>query len=112
MALTFTMVSGACIGCRERKETSTNSPARTLQQSTNTTVKWPDNVAGRFFVMSSCIDCDLGEETAPAHFKRNEKEGYAFVYNQPASEAELNLCVKAAEGCPVEAIVDTVKQPK
>jgi len=79
MGLTFTMLSGACIGCREREDTSSTVTTPILPQRTNTAVKWADNVAGRFFVTNTCIDCDLCKETAPANFRRNEKEAHAFV---------------------------------
>jgi ferredoxin len=107
LELTFTALSGACIGCREREGASSTVTTPALPQGTNSAVKWPENVAGRFFVTNLCIDCDLCKDAAPANFKRNEKEGYAFVYKQPASDTEMKVCLEAAEGCPVEAIVDT-----
>ncbi|MFM9016496.1 MAG: ferredoxin, partial [Verrucomicrobiota bacterium] len=41
--------------------------------------KRPDNVAGKFYVDSQCIDCDLCRETAPKFFTRNEDVGVASV---------------------------------
>ena len=52
--------------------------------------KTPLNVPGKFYVDSSCIDCDLCRETAPENFGRDDDEA----------------CVEAMEGCPVEAIGD------
>ncbi|MDQ8194849.1 ferredoxin [Coraliomargarita sp. SDUM461004] len=72
--------------------------------------KWPENVNGKFYVDEQCIDCDLCRETAPENFTRNEDGGYSFVYKQPTSEEELELCVEALEGCPVEAIGDDGEQ--
>lgn len=66
--------------------------------------KWPDNVKGKFYVDEQCIDCDLCRETAPACFTRNDDGGYSFVYKQPETEEERELCKEALEGCPVEAI--------
>ncbi len=66
--------------------------------------KYPDNTAGKFYVDDQCIDCDLCRETAPDNFTRNEEGGYSFVYKQPTSQDELDLCIEAMEGCPVEAI--------
>ena len=63
-----------------------------------------ENVAGDFYVDSTCIDCDLCRETAPANFKRNDDGGHSYVYKQPESDAETALCKEAMEGCPVEAI--------
>jgi ferredoxin len=68
--------------------------------------KYPENVAGKFYVDNQCIDCDLCRETAPDNFKRNEDGGYSYVYKQPASPEEEGRCKEAKEGCPVEAIGD------
>lgn len=68
--------------------------------------RYEDNIAGRYFVDSNCIDCDLCRETAPSNFGRNDDGGYSFVYKQPESEDEEAQCKEAMEGCPVEAIGD------
>lgn len=68
--------------------------------------KYPENMAGKYFVDNQCIDCDLCRETAPDNFKRNEDGGYSFVYKQPESPEEEARCKEAKEGCPVEAIGD------
>ena len=69
------------------------------------------NSAGRFYVTTACIDCDLCRETAPAFFARSEDTGFSYVQNQPNTDAEINLCIEAAEGCPVEAIGHNGDQP-
>ena len=66
--------------------------------------KVPENVAGRFFVDATCIDCDLCRETAPANFTRLDDEGYSYVFNQPSTPEEEEACRVAMEECPVEAI--------
>jgi len=66
--------------------------------------KWAENVEGAFYVDEQCIDCDLCRETAPDNFTREEDGGYSYVYKQPENDVELELCVEAMEGCPVEAI--------
>lgn len=66
----------------------------------------PENVPGKWYVDSSCIDCDVCRTTAPDNFKQNEDEGYSFVYKQPENDDELALCEEAKAGCPVEAIGD------
>jgi ferredoxin len=66
--------------------------------------KYPDNVAGRYYVDDQCIDCDLCRETAPDNFTRNEDGGYSYLYKQPTSPEDETLCKEAMEGCPVEAI--------
>jgi ferredoxin len=65
-----------------------------------------ENVAGKFYVDSQCIDCDLCRETAPNNFARAEDEGYSYVFKQPENDEEIAQCREAMEGCPVEAIGD------
>jgi ferredoxin len=66
----------------------------------------PENIGGRYFVDEQCIDCDLCRETAPNNFKRQEDNGYSYVYKQPESDEEEQQCREALENCPVEAIGD------
>ena len=63
-----------------------------------------ENVPGKFYVDSQCIDCDLCRETAPNNFTRAEDQGYSYVCKQPENDEELAQCREAMEGCPVEAI--------
>jgi|TARA_R110002050_G_scaffold10373_9_gene35490 ferredoxin len=70
------------------------------------TDKYELNVEGKFYVDEQCIDCDLCRETAPRNFTREEDEGYSYVYKQPENDEELESCIEAMDGCPVEAIGD------
>ena len=63
-----------------------------------------ENVTGKFYVDSQCIDCDLCRETAPNNFTRAEDEGYSYVFKQPEGAEEIAQSREAMEGCPVEAI--------
>lgn len=64
------------------------------------------NVPGKFYVDSSCIDCDLCRETAPDFFDRDEDEGLSIVIKQPVTDDEIASCTEALEGCPVQSIGD------
>ena len=66
--------------------------------------RYPENIAGAYYVDNQCIDCDLCRETAPNSFKLNDDGGYSFVYKQPDSPEDQKLAKEAMEGCPVEAI--------
>tara|TARA_R100000329_G_C7597317_1_gene211824 strand:- start:660 stop:914 length:255 start_codon:yes stop_codon:yes gene_type:complete len=68
--------------------------------------KYEDNVPGKYYVDTQCIDCDLCRETAPENFTRNEDGGYSYVYKQPDNDEQEELCKEAMDGCPVEAIGD------
>ena len=54
--------------------------------------KYPENVAGKYYVDNQCIDCDLCRETAPANFARNEDGGYSYVTKQPENDEEEKQC--------------------
>jgi ferredoxin len=64
----------------------------------------PENVAGKFYVDSQCIDCDVCRVTAPENFQRSEEKGYSYVYRQPDTPEEQAQCEEAMDCCPVEAI--------
>ena len=64
----------------------------------------PENTPGKFYVDRQCIDCDVCRDTAPANFTRDDDNGYSYVYKQPETAAELELCDEAFTACPVEAI--------
>jgi ferredoxin len=66
--------------------------------------KVPENVAGRFYVDATCIDCDLCRETAPRNFTRNDDDRRSYVIHQPTGPEEEAACQTALEECPVEAI--------
>lgn len=68
--------------------------------------KLPENVSGKFYVDHNCIDCDVCRDTSPNNFTRNDENGYSFVYKQPETPEELQLCKEARDACPVEAIGD------
>ncbi|NJM52328.1 MAG: ferredoxin [Blastocatellia bacterium] len=68
--------------------------------------KLKDNVRGKFYVDRQCIDCDVCRDTAPKNFTRNDENGYSFVYKQPETKEEIELCEEARDACPVEAIGD------
>ncbi len=70
----------------------------------NKSDKHAENVTGKFYVDSQCIDCDLCRETAPDFFKRDDDGGYSVVFKQPTAQEDIDKCMEALEGCPVEAI--------
>ncbi len=72
----------------------------------NLTARKPENVAGRFYVDSTCIDCDQCRDLAPAVFRRDEETGQSFVYRQPETAEEISLAREALETCPSESIGD------
>ncbi len=68
--------------------------------------KVAENVAGKFYVDSQCIDCGLCKDVAPENFAHQEEAGYMYVSRQPVNEEQEAQCVEAKESCPVEAIGD------
>ena len=55
--------------------------------------KLPDNVDGRYFVDSECIDCDACRETAPQNFMRQQEVTSLTIVWFAHSE---ELCEQAA----------------
>lgn len=60
------------------------------------------NVAGNFFVDSTCIDCDTCRQLAPKSFE--EVGDYSAVTTQPGTELELHQAYQALLACPVGSI--------
>src|SRR5260221_10985931 len=66
-----------------------------------------ENVAGDFFVDSSCIDCDACRQIAPNVF--HEAGDQSGVFHQPETDAELLAAQKALVACPTGSIGDLRK---
>ena len=49
----------------------------------------PDNIPGRYYIDTSCIDCDQCRALAPEFFSRNEDSGLTFVSQQPLSAEDV-----------------------
>jgi glyoxylase-like metal-dependent hydrolase (beta-lactamase superfamily II)/ferredoxin len=60
-----------------------------------------ENVAGDFYVDSTCIDCDLCRQIAPDTF--TDIGDQSVVYHQPAAEQEF-AALKAIVTCPTASI--------
>lgn len=70
----------------------------------NKSDKYPQNVRGKYYVDTSCIDCDLCRSVAPNNFTRNDDGGHSIVYKQPKNSSEERQCKEALSSCPVDAI--------
>jgi len=74
------------------------------------TEKFAENAPGRFYVSRVCIGCTLCAEIAPASFKENTDlelaVGNSYVYRQPETSEEEQLCREAMDACPASAIRD------
>jgi ferredoxin len=64
----------------------------------------PDNVPGRYYIDSSCIDCDQCRVIAPELFGRNAETGLSYVQRQPVTEGEIALAEEALTTCATESI--------
>ena len=60
------------------------------------------NVAGNFYVDSTCINCDTCRQLAPESFE--EIEEYSAVTNQPVGEEQVHEAYQALLACPVGSI--------
>jgi glyoxylase-like metal-dependent hydrolase (beta-lactamase superfamily II)/ferredoxin len=63
-----------------------------------------ENVAGDFFVDSSCIDCDLCRQIAPETFSQTGDQ--SAVHRQPRQPEQVFDALKALVTCPTASIGD------
>lgn len=70
----------------------------------NLSDRHPENVAGSWYVDTSCISCGLCGEYAASSFKSSADGSQHIVYHQPVGDAELTAADDAKENCPVDAI--------
>jgi glyoxylase-like metal-dependent hydrolase (beta-lactamase superfamily II)/ferredoxin len=71
-------------------------------------LKISENVAGDFFVDSTCIDCDACRLIAPTVFR--DIGDQSAVYHQPESGEELLAAQRALISCPTASIGDVAKR--
>ena len=67
------------------------------------TERLPTNVAGAYYVDSTCIDCDQCRVMAPEFFGRTD-DGLSFVQRQPLTPEEIALVEETAEACATASI--------
>ena len=69
----------------------------------------PENVGDDFFVDSSCIDCDLCRQLAPATFARTDRRAQSYVHAQPQDGDGEHRALMALVTCPTSSIGTTRK---
>ena len=68
----------------------------------NPTKRLTTNIAGNFFVDSTCINCDTCRQLAPKSFE--EVGDYSAVLHQPESDQQVHQAYQALLACPVGPI--------
>lgn len=74
----------------------------------NVEKRLPGNVAGDFFVDSSCIDCDACRQLAPEVF--SDAGSASVVFHQPLNTVETRHTLMALVACPTASIGSLVPQ--
>lgn len=64
----------------------------------------PGNVAGAYYVDSTCIDCDQCRAIAPQFFSRCDDCGLSIVHRQPETADEIALVDEAIAACATSSI--------
>jgi ferredoxin len=64
----------------------------------------PGNAVGRYYVDSSCIDCDQCRAMAPEYFTRDANAGTSLVVRQPQTPEEIAEIEEALTACAVASI--------
>ncbi|MGL1936515.1 MAG: ferredoxin [Fibrobacterales bacterium] len=67
-------------------------------------LKFEDNVPGKWYVDSECTGCELCTDHAPDNFEMSDDGGNSLVIKQPENEEEIEAMEAAMEECPVESI--------
>ncbi|HMF58001.1 MAG TPA: ferredoxin [Pyrinomonadaceae bacterium] len=71
--------------------------------------EWPKkhslNVQGRYYVTEACAACEACQDAAPNIFRLGE-EALTYIFKQPATPEEEQLCRQALLDCPMGAIRD------
>lgn len=70
----------------------------------NFTERLSANIAGAYYVDSSCIDCDQCRLNAPLTFAREDGLGLSVVHRQPVSADEIEAAEEARLSCPSDSI--------
>jgi ferredoxin len=68
------------------------------------TERLPANATGRYYVDSSCIDCDQCRAMAPEFFTRDADNGISLVGRQPTTPEEIAAVEEAMSACAVGSI--------
>ncbi len=63
----------------------------------------PQNCAGKYYVDTSCIDCDQCRALAPKFFGRTE-EGMSYLLKQPVTPEEIASVEEAMDACATTSI--------
>ncbi len=61
------------------------------------------NATGRYYVDSTCIDCDQCRALAPEIFGRTE-DGLSYVLRQPVTAEEIAATDEALDACATQSI--------
>jgi ferredoxin len=64
-----------------------------------------NNCSGKYYVDSTCIDCDQCRVQAPEFFGRSD-DGFSFVKRQPVTAEEVALMDETIASCATSSIGD------
>lgn len=65
-------------------------------------IKMAKNVAGKYYVDTTCVGCGQCVDIAGDYFA--EENGEMYVKAQPTTDEGKALCEQALSSCPVESI--------
>src|SRR6266404_9236022 len=71
----------------------------------NAALRLAENIAGDFFVDSTCIDCDACRQIAPETFSENGDA--SIVHHQPETDEQTKRALMALVACPTGSIGTT-----
>ena len=66
--------------------------------------RFSENVAGLWYIDTTCVDCGQCDDALPSVFRRSDSGSQNYVHRQPESAEEWKAAEESRESCPVEAI--------
>ena len=61
--------------------------------------RWPENVPGRYYTTTRCVDCGNCSRHATGMFARKSFPNHWYVCRQPATPQDVERCERALKCC-------------
>lgn len=63
-----------------------------------------DNVSGKYYIDTTCINCALCPAIAPSVFRESDDATHSLAYRQPSSPEEVVEAEDAVSQCPTNSV--------
>lgn len=63
-----------------------------------------DNVPGKYYIDTTCINCALCPAIAPSVFRESADATHSLAYHQPSTPQEVQEAEDAVSQCPTQSV--------